>query len=147
MGTALRGLACVMAVAAPILSPSTSGLAQDNEPTEAQMRAAVEQWFGDLHAQYREMAQACVGPVGGRTLPPDICAKICGSPSNCLSPFEVRNFSKGACRLPAQDGRVSCTFSAEIVTANPAAKAAGAPGQGLFQRSGEGWRFDRTPPQ
>ena len=90
-----------MAVAAPILLPSTSSLAQESEPTQAQMRAAVEQWFDDLHAQYREIAQACVGPVGSRTLPPDICAKICASPSNCLAPFEVRNFSKGACLLPA----------------------------------------------
>lgn len=127
-----------------VMSPA---LAQRGEPSETEMRAAVERWFGDVHAQYREMAQACVGPVQTRTLPPDICAKICSSPTNCLAPFDIRAFSKGACRPPEAGGQIYCTFTVDVVTANPAVKEAGAASQGLFDASGGTWRFERTPPR
>ena len=143
----VRLLMAAVAIIGATMSASPPTLAQEREPTEVEMRAAVEQWFQDVHAQYREMAQACTGPVQSRTLPPDICARICSSPTNCLAPFEVSNFRKDNCRPSGAEGQIYCTFTVDVVTANPAMKEAGAPSQGLFTAPGGNWRFVRTPPQ
>lgn len=139
-------MALVAAVLAAVLSPS---LAQEAEPSEAEMRAAVAQWLRDVHAPWDDTAQLCTGsPVQRRLLPPDICSQICApDSSNCRVPGEVKTFRKGACRLPVGNGRVECSFAAEYIAISPRVKETGMPSQGLFDRSSGQWRFSPAPSQ
>jgi hypothetical protein len=129
-----------MLVSAPM------ALAQQAEPSEAQMQQAVEQWMRDVHSPWNEFAESCSGsPVERRSLPPDICAKICASnASSCLVPGEIRNFRKGSC-LPATAGKIPCSFTADFIKVSPPVKEAGLPSEGLFEISNGAWRFSKTP--
>lgn len=123
--------------------------AMGGEPSEAQMRRALEGAFEEINANYRELGQSCErrefqdNPVMAIQ-----CLQLCAAGGGkCELRFELTRFEKVACQKAYQEAGYVCDFVAAFETNSPMASAmnaisgAGSTGQGRFVHDDGRWRY------
>jgi hypothetical protein len=122
----------------------------DHEPSDREMRKAIEATFENINANYRDLGRRCERrEFSNDPLLAMQCLALCGAGGGkCSLSFEITQFRKLGCeKAEGQPGYV-CDFVLGFASDSPFAQGAlrqltggGNAGQGRFLRNDEGWLY------
>ncbi len=136
----------ILAMAAALALAACGGASR--EPSEAQMRGAVEAKFAEANANFAATAQACrSGAYQNDPMLAMQCLTLCGASGgeSCDLSFEITRFEKIACVPGSDQPGFVCDYEVGFATNSPfvsgsmaALMNANGPSQGRFLRQDDG---------
>ncbi|MFN3522611.1 MAG: hypothetical protein ACK4YQ_10200 [Phenylobacterium sp.] len=142
------------ALAASAVAAMLAGCGAGNaEPSERQMREAVEARFKDVNANLTALAESCRNRDFVRNdnpLQAMQCLQLCGAAGSeqCEVSFELTNFRKVACQKSAEQAGYVCDFEFGASSSSPVTQMAldafvgrGGAGQGRFLLDDGRWTY------
>lgn len=125
------------------------------EPSEGQMRGAIEATFKSVNGNLRALAASCRNRDFVRNdnpLQAMQCLQLCGAAGSerCEVSFELTNFRKVACQKSAEQAGYVCDFEFGASSSSPVTQMAldafvgpGGAGQGRFIKDAGRWTYRR----